>query len=90
MLLEKGLPEDLTFGELADLVSQDIRREKGYKHLHVTVTNLTQNNFEALSSENEMCKNYIILDTVRASMSFPIAFKPHNLQVKETEKLDGL
>lgn len=76
---DKGLSANLTFGELAAQVKADPQR---YKHLHVVVTNLTKNTFEVLSSENPIYKDYLIIDAVRASMSFPVVFKPHHLRAK--------
>lgn len=87
LLKERDLQEDTTFGELAVLVKN---QPKQYKHLHVVVTNLTQGNFEVLSSENSLYKNYLIIDAVRASMSYPIVFKPHQLRFKEGTKIQTI
>ena len=79
LVTDQELPVDLTLGELAKLVSQDPKR---YKHLHVVVTNSSKGTFEVLSSENAIYKDYLIVDAVRASMSYPIVFAPHHLTIK--------
>ena len=90
LFIKKGLSENLTFGELDKLINQDTQGLKGYKHLHVMVTNLSNNTFESISSENSNYSNHLILDAVRASMSFPIVFAPHRLRIKVGTRIQTL
>lgn len=72
--------EWLTFGELRKLVESDKNK---FKHLHVYTSNITYNRIEHISSESRQWDDFIISDAIRASMSIPIAFKPHKLHLKQ-------
>ena len=71
----------LTFGELRDF----IRKGAPFKHLHVFVTSIAPfKDTVHISSEDSKWDNVIISDAIRASMSIPVAFKPHILHIKGT------
>lgn len=68
----------LTFGELSELAEKDSK----YKHLHVYGTKVGNNpQIVQLSSQNPDCRNMIISDAVRISMSIPGVFKPHIMHI---------
>ena len=73
-----------TFGELRNLV---ITKDPTFKHLHVFVTDLTKRAVLQIDSESGKWDDYIISDAVRASMSIPVVFKPHELHRKDTNGL---
>ena len=87
ILQAKQLPADLTFGELAQKVKAHPTQ---FKHLHIVVTNLSRGEFEVLSTENPLYKHYLVLDAVRASMSYPLVFVPHHLRIKENGHIKTL
>ena len=61
---------DFTFGDLDDEVKSE--NTKGFRHLYVVITNLTQQKSEVLSHEN--AAKIPIKDAVRMSMSIPLYF----------------
>ncbi len=68
LLFEKTGKENLTFKELHDLAIKDSR----FKNLYVTVTNLSQQNWQTISYLN--FPNMRIADAVRMSASIPMYF----------------
>ncbi|NGX43091.1 MAG: hypothetical protein K940chlam7_01382 [Chlamydiae bacterium] len=71
----------LTFGELHELVKKP---GSPYKELHIFGTKLTgQSQIFRFSSEDPSCKDMIIADALRISMSIPGVFLPHHIHVKE-------
>lgn len=77
---EDSLDETLTFAELHIL---HLRNPEKYKELYLVVTNLSQGRVEILSYENEKLRDVRIIDAVRASMSVPLFFEPHQLRKKD-------
>ena len=74
--------KNCTFGELAELINT-----KGYpyKHLHVYATQLNPNPTSVcFSTSDKQCADVIISDAVRASMSIPGVFKPHEIHYKDS------
>ncbi|NGX53060.1 MAG: hypothetical protein KR126chlam5_01367 [Candidatus Anoxychlamydiales bacterium] len=69
----------LTFKELRHLIEKD----NSFKHLHVFTTKV-QPALEILHihSEDKKFDDVIISDAIRASMSIPGVFAPHNLHIK--------
>ena len=77
-----------TFGELADLIVQGKVNPQGrqFKHLHVFATKMGQNpELAHFSSEDPTCKDLIISEAIRASMSIPLVFKSHILVFKKSK-----
>lgn len=77
--------KECTMGELSALVAQGRRSPLGVplKHLHVFATRIGEHpKIFVLSSEDDQWKDLIVSDAVRASMSFPGVFKPHQLHFK--------
>ena len=73
----------LTFGELAQLVKQDPK----YKHLHVYGIKIGKDpEIVNFNSQDPNCKDMIISDAARISMSIPGIFKPHIIHIL---KIDG-
>ena len=50
------------------------------------MTHLAQGRVEIISSEDSYYKDYVIVDAVRASMSIPVVFQPHQLRKKRIHK----
>lgn len=74
--------EYCTFAELRQAISNG----KPLKHLHMFATRIGPNpTIFHFSSEDKECDQMIISDAVRASLSIPGAFKPHNIH----EKIEG-
>ena len=61
---------DFTFGDLNEEINGG--NAKGFRHLYVTITNLTQQKSEVLSHEN--VPKLPIKDAIRMSMSIPLYF----------------
>jgi NTE family protein len=75
----KHYVEFLTFGQLKEL----IQKGKPYKHLYTITTEIgQQHNITVINSEDDPWKDVIISDAVRASMSIPGVFFPHQLHSK--------
>ena len=74
-----GIPH-CTFGQLREHIQS--QQGKGYRHLHVYVTNLRTREGVRISSEDSEWDDVIISDAVRASMSIPLVFEPHYLHRK--------
>lgn len=81
-IYEKTNIHFLTFKELKHLQETNDK----IKHLHVFTTMVEPTlDIIQISSEDEKFDDVIISDAVRASMSIPGVFKPHNLYVKNAE-----
>ncbi len=79
----------LTFGELAELVESGSQ----FKHLHVYGTRLGSDpQIVHISSQDPECRNMIISDAIRISMSIPGVFKPHVMHIlqKSGEQRDRI
>lgn len=78
---ETGI-KHLTFGELSDLIGT-----KSYKHLTVFASQIgVPPSIVRFSSDDSKCRNYIISDAIRSSMSIPEVFVPHQVWIKEGGK----
>jgi len=75
---ETGI-ENCTFGELVGLIKKSPNR---FKHLYLYGTNIHTGKPELFSSEEERCKDIIISDAIRISMSIPVVFQPHGVFYK--------
>ncbi|PJD97087.1 MAG: hypothetical protein CK425_04850 [Parachlamydia sp.] len=74
-----------TFGELHKLAQQEGSK---FKELKVYIVKLGQNGASevvCISSDDKKCKDYIISDIIRCSMSIPGVFKPHMLYFKDRD-----
>lgn len=77
LIAEKtGIPH-CTFGQLKKLIDEG----KPFKHLHIFTSNLSTRKPCHMSSEDPAWADVIISDAVRASMSIPGVFKPHELWI---------
>jgi len=78
----------LTFGQLCKLAE----RGKNYKALYVVTTCISgQQAITVINSDDDLWKDVIVSDAIRASMSIPGVFKPHQLyrkHIKETGQVE--
>ncbi|NGX34464.1 MAG: hypothetical protein K1060chlam1_00817 [Candidatus Anoxychlamydiales bacterium] len=81
-IFEKTNIEYLTFKELRHLSERDDK----FKHLHVFTTKVEPSlEIFRINSEDEKFDDVIISDAIRASMSIPGVFEPHNLYIKNAK-----
>ena len=72
-----------TFGELKKKIKIDQR----YKHLHVYATQIhPKQKSICFSTHDPKCDDIIISDAIRASMSIPGVFKPHEIHYKNSNQ----
>ena len=73
---------NFTFGQLKHLI-----KPKRYKHLHIVTTQISPLvDLVDFNSEDSKFDDVIIADAVRASMSIPLLFKPHDKYIKYENK----
>lgn len=86
-ITEKTGKQFCTFGELKQMIYEHPRK---YRDLYIYGTNATRSKPVLFSTEDENCRDLIISDVVRLSMSIPAVFQPHRLYKKvSTERADG-
>lgn len=89
MLKAKTGYDHLTFAQLHELIEK--RPELGLKDLYLTGTDVDQDQTVVFSHENEETKDVDIIDALRATMSFPFAFRAHEIEIKGQRRkfIDG-
>ena len=80
---EKTGIKHCTFGEL----KKKVKIDKRYKHLHVYATQIhPKQKSICFSTHDPECDDIIISDAIRASMSIPGVFKPHEIHYKNSNQ----